>query len=173
MTLGTFCSVNLFLFEFMHQNITLSFSIYELLEATNFIRLNWILIVNGKTTKNIYIKKILIKFWQMFLPNDIHSSFLFIFLFADNTFRYENHLEIFWSVEWHFYWKFIHSIKFVRKMYKVQFCRWYKNPKNVTNFVGRFIPFDRCCNIKLKNRIKCQGSYKLTLIYAHTHTLQL
>lgn len=160
------------------------FSIYELLEATNFIRLNWILIFNGKTTKNIYIKKLLIKFWQMLLANDIHSSFLFIFLFADITFRYENHLEIFWSVEWHFYWKFIHSIKLEHIsncfassvqfiMYKVQFYRWYKNPKNVTNFVGRFIPFDRCCNIKLKNRIKWQGSYKLTLIYAHTHTLQL
>lgn len=56
----------------------------------------------------------------------------------------------------------------------VRFYHWDENPRNVTNFMGRFIPFDRCWNIKLNKKCdKIQRVmhtlFTLSLSRSHTH----
>lgn len=55
----------------------------------------------------------------------------------------------------------------------VRFHHWDENPRNVTNYMGRFIPFDRCWNIKLNK--KCDKIQRVmhtcTLLCSHPCTL--
>lgn len=49
------------------------------------------------------------------------------------------------------------------------FYHWDENSKNVTNFMGRFIPFDRSWNIKLNK--KCDKIQRVMRTYIHSYAL--